>query len=143
MPGLPCAFLQVLQGNLCRQCLGIQLHLAPGRAPLVSCFPAPHRLQVLGSLRAGIKQINCSDRALEFEDGFVSAEKEDSALVYICPGANLGCCPRVFLTLDGKTALTKAKLSSDKFWCTQRTGAGHRQRLIYLPSLVSVKGKSC
>lgn len=42
-----------------------------------------HRFQVLGSLRAGIKHVSCSVRALEFGDGFVSAENEDSALVYI------------------------------------------------------------
>lgn len=42
-----------------------------------------HRFQVLTSLRAGTKHISCSVRALEFGDGFVSAENEDSASVYI------------------------------------------------------------
>lgn len=48
-----------------------------------------HRFQVLGSLRAGIKHVSCSIRALEFGGGFVSAENEDSALVYIW---FLPCC---------------------------------------------------
>lgn len=52
-----------------------------------SLAPLPlgdHRFQVLGSLRAGIKHISCSIRALQFGDGFLSAENEAS-----CSGLHL------------------------------------------------------
>lgn len=75
-------------------------------------FLEAHRLQVLGSLRAGIKLISCSVRTWNL--GTVLYQLKMRILLWFTSGTNWGCNPWVFLTSDGKTMLTNAKLSCDK-----------------------------